>query len=409
MAVDHARLQVILNLSLGQQIVQVIRKAGGEARFVGGIVRDALIGRDLSAPHDIDMAMTLAPDVAQQLLQDAGLKVIPTGIDHGTITVLDRQHPQQKVELTTLRADLDTDGRHATVAFTADWHGDAARRDFTINSLYLDAEGRFFDPFGGEDDLMSGRVRFIGDAGQRIAEDYLRILRFFRFQAVFGQGEPDEDALQAIRANAHHLHVISGERQAMELAKLLPLGASKGLKALVETGVDRIITPSGFQIDALAVMASLPRPLPLAACYAALVAADSLSALQDRLRLPIKLRKQMLAMAKPFAHDVTVSDQSWEQAAWREQSAITGGGFSIGEALAWRYGVIESRQTRRVSEAVFNRLHDWQPPVFPLRGADLKASGMTTGEAMGAALDRLEDLWVESHFTLSRDDLLARL
>ena len=409
MTVDHARLQVILDLPLGQQIIQVIHKAGGEARYVGGIVRDVLIGRDLPDALDIDMAMTLRPDAAQKTLEDVGLKVIPTGIDHGTITVLDRRNPMQKVELTTLRADLDTDGRHATVAFTDDWHGDAARRDFTINSLYLDAEGRLFDPFGGEGDLVAGRVRFIGDAGQRIAEDYLRILRFFRFQAVFGQGEPDPEAMRAIRANAANLDLISGERQAMELAKLLPLGASSGLKALVDAGVDRVLTPSGFQIEALAALASLPRALPLPVCYAALVSAEAMPALQDRLRLPVKLRKQMKALAKPFAHDVTASPPSWQQAAWREQSAPIAGGFPIGEALAWRYGVIEARQTRWVSEAVFNRLYDWQPPVFPLRGADLKSAGMTAGEAIGDALDRLEAIWVDSDFTFSRDDLLARL
>ncbi len=409
MTVDHARLQIILDLPLGQQILGVIRKAGGEARYVGGIVRDVLIGRDLPDALDIDMAMTLRPDAAQKTLEDAGLKVIPTGIDHGTITVLDRRNPMQKVELTTLRADLDTDGRHATVAFTDDWHGDAARRDFTINSLYLDAEGRLFDPFGGEGDLVAGWVRFIGDAGQRIAEDYLRILRFFRFQAVFGQGEPDPEAMRAIRANAANLDLISGERQAMELAKLLPLGASSGLKALVDAGVDRVLTPWGFQIEALAALASLPRALPLPVCYAALVSAEAMPALQNRLRLPVKLRKQMKALARPFAHDVTASPPSWQQAAWREQSAPIAGGFAIGESLAWRYGVIEARQTRRVSEAVFNRLYDWQPPVFPLRGADLKSAGMTAGEAIGDALDRLEAIWVDSDFTFSRDDLLARL
>ena len=158
--------------------------------IVGGIIRDVLSGQKIPDHPDIDMAMTLPPDLAMSVLKKAGLRVIPTGLDHGTITVFEKHNDAEKVELTTLRVDLKTDGRHADVAFTEDWYGDAERRDFTINAIYLGYDGTLYDPFHGQDDLQKGIVRFIGDADLRIQEDYLRMLRYFRFYAGFAKTPP---------------------------------------------------------------------------------------------------------------------------------------------------------------------------------------------------------------------------
>lgn len=201
----------------------------GETRFVGGCVRDALLGLPVS---DIDLATRLRPEAAMERLKAAGIRAVPTGLAHGTVTAIVAGAP---IEVTTLRRDVSTDGRRATVAFTDDWREDAARRDFTINALSADpASGEVFDYFGGEADLAARRVRFIGDPLTRIAEDHLRILRFFRFHARFGAGEPDADSLAACVARANDLMALSRERIADELSKLLALPDPAATAALME-------------------------------------------------------------------------------------------------------------------------------------------------------------------------------
>ncbi|PPR20610.1 MAG: CCA-adding enzyme, partial [Alphaproteobacteria bacterium MarineAlpha10_Bin3] len=180
-----------------QAVIAALRGGTAEVRFVGGCVRDAVLGRTIAA--DIDLATDAAPERVMELIRAAGHKAVPTGIAHGTVTAVIDGKP---FEITTLRRDVDTDGRHATVAFTDDWVVDAARRDFTINAMSLTPDGVLYDPFGGRADLEAGRVRFVGQAHDRITEDYLRLLRYFRFHAHFGRGPPDRDALAACRARA---------------------------------------------------------------------------------------------------------------------------------------------------------------------------------------------------------------
>ncbi|MFN5823710.1 MAG: CCA tRNA nucleotidyltransferase, partial [Sphingomonadales bacterium] len=205
-----------LNDPAFRKVVDSLRVDGAPPRIVGGAVRDALLGLAVS---DVDLATPLLPEDIVQRLETARIKAVPTGIDHGTITAVS---DGRTFEITTLRRDVETDGRRATVAFSSDWQEDAARRDFTINALYADPDdGKIIDYFGGLADLESGLVRFIGDAGQRIAEDHLRILRLFRFHARFGKGPIDPDALSAARANASKLMALSRERIADELRKLL--------------------------------------------------------------------------------------------------------------------------------------------------------------------------------------------
>ena len=196
-------------------VLEALQAEGAEVRFVGGCVRDALAGRPVK---DIDLATADPPEKVISLLEQAGLKAVPTGIAHGTVTAVSDHHPY---EVTTLRRDVETHGRHATVAFTDDWAADAARRDFTFNALSCRADGTLFDPYEGEADLRAGRVRFVGDARERIEEDYLRLLRFFRFHAHYGRGEPDRAGLAAAAALAPKLVRLSGERIRTEIFTLL--------------------------------------------------------------------------------------------------------------------------------------------------------------------------------------------
>jgi poly(A) polymerase len=226
----------------------------GKARFVGGVVRDTLLGLDVS---DIDLATTHSPALVMERLQAAGIKAVPTGIAHGTVTAVLASGP---VEVTTLRRDVATDGRHAVVAFSSDWEEDAARRDFTINALYAEpGSGAVHDYYGGLADLAARRVRFIGDPYRRIAEDHLRILRFFRFHARFGE-EVDMAALDACTARANDLMALSRERIASELLKLLVTAAAVPvMNLMVERGILRVVLP---EIDA----AGAARLAALAAC-----------------------------------------------------------------------------------------------------------------------------------------------
>ena len=403
-------LHLIVNNPLGQRVLEVVKSAGGEARYVGGIVRDALAGIAPQDWPDIDMAMTLTPDVAMQALKKSGLKTLPTGIDHGTITVFDKKDHRQKIELTTLRADAKKDGRHAEVVFTEDWTGDAARRDFTINAIYLDGDGQIFDPCHGCDDLAHGILRFIGNAEDRIEEDYLRILRFFRFHARFAKTEPDQETMAAITKFASKLDQISGERQAMELARLFPMGSTSGLSAMVATGVDHVLTPSGFNTDSMAKLSKLAKSvsiamLPLAACYAVLVGRDELPSLLERFRLSQKLQRQISYMANPIDDAAGFASDSWQTHAWRAKPHADADRTD----LVWRYAVSQAKAGQMIGHDKFYRLLEWQAPEFPIKGQDLLDHGISQGPSLGQELKTLEDAWVDSGFSLTRDDLLARL
>ncbi|TDG04026.1 CCA tRNA nucleotidyltransferase, partial [Paracraurococcus ruber] len=250
------------------------------ARAVGGAVRDALAGRPV---QDVDVAAPLPPDAIAAALRAAGLKVFETGLAHGTVTAVLDHEP---VEVTSLRRDVVTDGRHAEVAWTTDWREDAARRDFTINALSLTADGDLFDYFGGRADLAAGRVRFVGDPATRLAEDYLRALRFFRFQARYGRGAPDAAALAAIRAAVPGLARLSAERVWMELKRLLAAPDPRdALGLMAATGVLGAVLPEGVAQDILAALLRAGAPADPVLRMAALVAPGAAAApLAARLR-----------------------------------------------------------------------------------------------------------------------------
>ncbi|MCT8002461.1 CCA tRNA nucleotidyltransferase [Sphingomonas sanguinis] len=345
-----------------------------EARFVGGAVRDSLLGH---AVADIDLATPLSPETVIERVRECGFKPVPTGIAHGTITAV---LPDGPVEVTTLRRDVSTDGRHAVVAFTDDWREDAARRDFTMNALYADpATGRMFDYFGGLDDLKAGRVRFIGDPLQRIAEDHLRILRFFRFHARFGQAV-DEAGLAACTQRANDLMALSRERIAAELLKLLVAARAVPVIALmVEHGIFRAVLP---EIDAegaerLAQLAERERAQGIAPDairrLAALIPPPSAEAVGARLKLSNLDRKRLIA-------------------------ATAGPGEEGPRALAYRVGVGGAIDRLLLAGEPVEPIRDWTPPTLPLTGGALVARGIGKGPEVARLLRQIETRWIAEGF-----------
>jgi poly(A) polymerase len=354
----------------------------GLSRYVGGAVRDGLLGLPVS---DLDIATTLEPPAVIDRLKSAGIKAVPTGIDHGTITAVIAGWP---VEITTLRRDVSTDGRRATVAYTAEWREDAARRDFTINALYADPiTHEVADYFGGVADLKAGRVRFIGSAAERIAEDHLRILRYFRFLARFGRDLPDEEAYGACRAAANSLMALSRERIADELLKLLALPSPlASMRLMIDGGILVPVLPE-IDADGLARLEILIAReklagVPLAALrrLAALLPKNPRTAdlVGARLKLSNKARKRLVV-----ALDSDNSELSPKALAFH--IGVEG---AIDRILLDPDAPIESIEP----------LEGWTPPQLPIGGGALIARGLTPGPDVAKALGEVQRLWVEEGF-----------
>lgn len=347
----------------------------GNARYVGGVVRDTLLGL---APKDVDMATLLLPQETLDRLTTAGIRAVPTGLAHGTVTAVLEGGP---VEITTLRRDVETDGRHATVAFSTEWREDAARRDFTINALYADpVTGEVFDWFGGLDDLHARRVRFIGDAETRIREDYLRILRYFRFQARFGSIPADAPAEAAVQALSAGLKGLSRERIAGELLNLLGLPApSATLARMAELGVLAQVLPEADPAPLGPLEAVEARegvaPDPLRR-LAAILPADpaAVDQIGARLRLSSAQRKRLAAAAR------------------------RSGAEADARALAYRLGLDEARDRLLLAGRTLAPLNGWDVPRFPLKGGDVVARGVGAGPQVAATLRKVEDGWVAAGF-----------
>lgn len=346
-----------------------------DTRIVGGAVRDTLLGGVVA---DVDLATRLAPAETMARIERAGLKAVPTGLAHGTVTAV--LASGQPIEVTTLRRDVETDGRHATVAFTDDWREDAARRDFTINALFADARtGEVFDYFGGLDDLAAGRVRFIGNPYRRIAEDHLRILRYFRFHARFGDAF-DPEGLEACSARANDLMALSRERIASELLRLL---VAPGAVAAIETMVARaILKPVLPEIDATGVarLAALAEreaaagvPPDAIRRLAALVPASAAEAIGARLKLSNTDRRRLCAAHK-------------------------GAGEEGPRALAYRHGPAIAIDRLLLEGADVTEIRDWTPPKLPISGGALVARGLDKGPRVAAALHAVEDRWIAEGF-----------
>ncbi|MBA4086288.1 MAG: polynucleotide adenylyltransferase [Novosphingobium sp.] len=350
----------------------------GNCRWVGGVVRDTILGL---SPKDVDMATTLLPEETVARLGQAGIKAVPTGIAHGTVTAV---LAGGTVEITTLRRDVSTDGRHATVAFSTDWRDDAARRDFTINALYADPRTlEVFDYHGGLADLAARRVRFIGDARERIREDYLRILRYFRFQARFGSLPADAAAEQAVAELAAGMKGLSRERVSWEMMNLLGLpDPAPTVRRMAELGVLEQVLPEAGS-EGLAVLAALIANERAAGVQA--VALRRLAALLPpdpplaeqvaaRLRLSVAQRKRLASAAARKA------------------------GEADGRALAYRLGIEEARDRLLIGGSSVAALECWTVPIFPLKGGAIVARGITAGPEVARLLRAVEDRWISEGF-----------
>jgi len=361
---------------LSDPALSAVLTALPEARIAGGAVRDTLAHRPVA---DIDLATPRLPGDVVAALSQVGLRAVPTGIAHGTVTAVSGG---RGFEITTLRRDVQTDGRHAVVAFTDDWRADAARRDFTINALSMTRDGGVFDYFDGIEDLRRGIVRFVGEPGRRIAEDYLRILRFFRFHARYGSGQPDAAAAAAIRAAVPGLSRLSAERVWSELARILATPDPRGaISLMAASGVLAAVVPEGTDPISLDRAVAAGAPADPILRLGALLTGDP-EAFAERLRLSGTERDRLAALrhapaARPDMDDADLRRllADTEPAILRDRTWLDGG-----NAPEW--------------EALRTRLDALPRPVFPLEGRDVLAFGIAPGPQVGALLRAVRAWWV---------------
>ncbi|MBK5566424.1 CCA tRNA nucleotidyltransferase [Ensifer sp. SSB1] len=397
-----------------RRVFEVLNVEGGEVRVVGGAVRNSLMGIPAG---DIDMATTWRPEEVSERAKAAGIKVVPTGIDHGTVTLVIDGTPY---EVTTLRRDVSTDGRRAEVAFGTDWKADAERRDFTINALYANERGEVFDDVGGLADIETRTLRFIGDASERVAEDYLRILRFFRFFAHYGQGRPDADGLRACARARSKLVTLSAERVWAETKKLLSAAdPGRALLWMRQAGVltEILRETEKWGIDAIPELVAAERafgwaPDPLLR-LAAIVPPDEqrLEAMAERLRLSKAEAAYFDRWAKAPAIPPATVDTAFDRLLYRH--GVEGIVVRLRLALATARRKSEGDPALLSETAALRRLlaraEAWKRPSFPLNGGDVLKAGVPAGPRVGEILGELENLWIERNFNLDRENLVARL
>ena len=383
-----------------QALLAALSQDGEEARVAGGAVRNTLMGEPVA---DIDIATTTEPQETVRRVERAGMRAVPTGIEHGTVTAV---ASGRAFEVTTLRADVEADGRHATVVFGRDWKADAERRDFTINALYADASGTVFDHVGGLADIAGRTLRFIGDPEARIREDYLRILRFFRFFAWYGAGRPDAAGLKACARLKDGMSRLSAERVWTELRKLLAApDPSRALLWMRQTGVLTAILPESekWGIDAIHPLAEAEREEARAPDamlrLMAIVPPDParMAGLADRLRMSNAEKQRLTAWALATPLPAELDERGLRKRIY----------------LAGTRPVVDALRLAALSRPELRGLVDqaeaWTVPAMPVGGKDLAQRGMSSGPAMGATLKSLEKAWMDSDFRLDREALLERL
>jgi poly(A) polymerase len=387
------------------RILALLDGDGEQARVVGGAVRNALLHEPLG---DIDIATTARPEEVVRRVEAAGFKAVPTGIEHGTITVVADSHP---FEVTTLREDIETYGRHARVVFGRDWRRDAERRDFTMNALFLSRDGSVHDYVGGLADIADRRVRFIGDAATRIAEDYLRILRFFRFHAAYGHGGlPDAQGLHACIVARAGLETLSRERVRMEMLKLmLARHAVPTLAVMAETGLIEMVLGGVPQLASLSNLIKLEALLSLPAdptrrlgALGVLVTEDA-ERLRERLRLTNAESERLASMGEAWWRIVAgMSEQAGRALLYRLRPE----NYLDRVLLAW------SRAPEGAADPHWHALatlpQRWNAPTFPLKAADFMARGVEKGPRLGAAMRAAEEAWIAAGFPMERA-ALARI
>lgn len=397
-----------------QAVFSLLNADGGEGRIVGGAVRNALMGLPIS---DADFATTNLPDEVMARAKKADIKAVPTGIDHGTVTlVIDGRG----FEVTTLRRDVATDGRHATVAFGTDWQADAERRDFTMNALYVTADGAVIDLVGGLKDIESRTIRFIGDASARIAEDYLRVLRFFRFFAYYGSGRPDADGLRASAKAKDRLDHLSAERVWIEMRKLFAApDPARALLWMRTSGVLTAILPETekWGIDAIHGLVATEQALswtpdPLLR-LAAIIPPDTerVVALAKRLRMSNAEGERLLQWAQAPQVTVDLAETALDRLLYRhgKPGLLMRLRLALASARASAVGNDQDMLKAAKLSTLLARAERFEKPSFPLGGSDVMEAGVPAGPRVGELLRELESLWVERNFALDRAALAARL
>lgn len=389
------------------KVVDALGASECDVRFVGGCVRDAVLGRETS---DIDIATPDLPETVIDKLTQAGLKAVPTGLSHGTVTAV---ADGRGFEVTTLRKDTACDGRHAAVEFTTDWQEDASRRDFTFNAMSLRPDGTLFDPFGGVADAKAGIVRFVGNPQDRIREDYLRLLRYFRFLAHYGRSSPCSDLTRIFKELRPGLDQLSAERVRVELMKLLqadsPLDA---VEAMGRSGV--LAQVVGDEVDCATLASLLQREQQARSAgyrgnewpprWVALFEARSKD-LSQRLRCSAKEQKYIASIWEAARRAEAASDPP---ALYHYVNDFDEAAARAGVLVAWAREHAPGRSDARWLDQ-YARVSAQSPKPFPIAGADIRALGITEGPEIGAILADLKTLWIESGFTLARDDLKQRL
>ncbi|HZH27696.1 MAG TPA: CCA tRNA nucleotidyltransferase [Azospirillaceae bacterium] len=392
-----------------QAVMAALAAGGAPARYVGGCVRDAVAGRPVK---DVDIATPLPPDRVLALVETAGLKAVPTGIAHGTVTAVSGGRPY---EITTLRRDVDTDGRHATVAFTDDWEADAARRDLTFNALFMDPDGRLYDFFGGLADLEAGRVRFIGDPRQRLCEDVLRLLRFFRFLAWYGKEPPAPDQLAACRDMASALPRLSGERVQAETLRLLEAPDPAAVWRLMQgEGVVGHVLADATDAKRLDRLVRLDHALGLPGDAILRLAAllprdpDVALAVAARLKLSNAHRDRLVRCAAP---PTGVRLEADERDRRRALHHLGSDAYTDLARLAAADETIPPAEAPPANalRAALAAAADWTPMVFPLKGKDALARGVPPGPEVGRLLGIVERWWEERDYRPDRAACLSEL
>lgn len=385
-----------------RKIMAVLLEDGGDARFVGGCVRDSLVNRKVV---DIDIATPLTPEQVIERLARHDIPYAPTGLKHGTVTAIVDGHP---FEITTLRHDVVTDGRHAEVAFTDDWRADAARRDFTINAIFATAEGELCDFFGGVEDLRLGRVRFVGTAEKRIQEDVLRILRFFRFYAHFGRAPPDTDAVKACAAAAGQIRKLSAERIRHEVLKLLEAEQCPVVwRLMLQKGIVTCFMPEATNFHMLERLVQLENQyhspsFALRRLAAVLdVTGNGIKQVAAALRLSNEQGDQLFKMIHP---GIEVST-GMTDAAVRKLVYLLGNDMARSVLLL---AAAKSGNTGRL-ESIYQLATSFRPPRFPLQGEDVIKAGHIQGPEVGRVLRMIEEWWVSRDFAPNREACLQLL
>ncbi len=377
-----------------KEIIEIIESHGGGARYVGGCVRDSIIGRKI---NDIDIATNLLPEQVIEYLTQRGIKTIPTGLKHGTITAMINKIP---VEITTLRRDIVCDGRHAEVAFTAEWIDDAKRRDFTFNALYMDKNGEIYDYFNGINDLKNKELRFVGDSNERITEDYLRILRVFRFHTYLCDVDLSKEILNSCSKHSENINILSGERIQVEMIKLLSYpNAIRAMNYMIDYNIlDKIIPNADFDLEKLDI--SLLKPITDPILKLALILRTS----KNKNLFPELIFKRWKFSKKHYSELEMLTNFS--------KDVIDPKYFIIEYGKEFLNKIIEIYNAEhKISNDRYIELKhlidSWEIPAFTISGNDLIKMGVSAGKDVGFILRELRGYWHKSNYLLSKEELLS--